>query len=258
MTTAATWADVAEPDLVPYHAVQALPARRLLVLAPHPDDEILGCGGLMAAMLAQGAEVQVVIASDGGQGGDAAVREQESLAAAQALAEGALPAQTQFWRLPDRGLAQATELVPRLQHLLATASADHVLLPSPFEIHPDHRALCVAGLHALRQAGTGAEVLFYEVGQPLMPDVMVDITPQLERKRAALRCFPSQMAVQAYDEQLLALNRYRAYTLGPAVSHAEAFQRVTAAELQGGLLAVLDGVQARLRRRFGAAGGLAG
>ena len=258
MTLAASWADVAEPDLVPYHAVPVLPTRRLLVLAPHPDDEVLGCGGLMAALLAQGVPVQVVIASDGGQGGDAAVREQESLAAAQALAEGALPAQTQFWRLPDRGLAQATELVPRLQHLLATASADHVLLPSPFEIHPDHRALCVAGLHALRQAGTGAEVLFYEVGQPLMPDVMVDITPQLERKRAALRCFPSQMAVQAYDEQLLALNRYRAYTLGSAVSHAEAFQRVTAAELQGGLLAVLDGVQARLRRRFGAAGGLAG
>lgn len=255
MTTAATWADVAEPDLVPYHAVQALPARRLLVLAPHPDDEILGCGGLMAAMLAQGAQVQVVIASDGGQGGDAAVRERESTAAAQALGSGPAAIELQFWRLPDRGLAGDATLVSRLQHRVATAAADVVLLPSPFEIHPDHRALCVAGLHALRQAGTPAEVLFYEVGQPLMPDLMVDITPQLERKRAALRCFPSQMAVQAYDEQLLALNRYRAYTLGPDVSHAEAFQRVTVAELQGGLSAVLDGVQRRLRRRFGAEAG---
>jgi LmbE family N-acetylglucosaminyl deacetylase len=113
--------------------------------------------------------------------------------------------------------------------------------------------VCAAGLHALRQAGTVADVLFYEVGQPLMPDVLVDITPQIERKRSALRCFPSQMAIQAYDEQLLALNRYRAYTLGPAVSHAEAYQRVTAVELQGGLTAVLQGMQARLQRRFGVA-----
>jgi O-antigen biosynthesis protein len=249
--TAARWADVAEPDLVPYQAVQTLPGRRLLVLAPHPDDEVLGCGGLMAAMLSQGVPVQVVIASDGGQGGDAAVREQESIAAARALGSATSVPDMHFWRLPDRGLAQATELVPRLQHAVGTAQPDLVLLPSPFEIHPDHRALCVAGLHALRQAGATADVLFYEVGQPLMPDVLVDITPQIERKRSALRCFPSQMAVQAYDEQLLALNRYRAYTLGPAVSHAEAYQRVTAAELQGGLTAVLQGMQTRLQRRFG-------
>ena len=253
--TAAPWADVAEPDLVPYQAVQTLPGRRVLVLAPHPDDEVLGCGGLMAALLSRGVPVQVVIASDGGQGGDAAIREQESMAAAQALGEGASAPDLHFWRLPDRGLAQATELVPRLQHAVGTAAADLVLLPSPFEVHPDHRALCVAGLHALRQAGTVADVLFYEVGQPLMPDVLVDITPQLPRKRSALRCFPSQMAVQAYDEQLLALNRYRAYTLGPTVSHAEAYQRVTAAELHGGLAAVLQGVQARLQRRFGITAG---
>jgi O-antigen biosynthesis protein len=251
MTTAA-WASIAEPDLVPYQAVTSLPARRLLVLAPHPDDEVLGCGGLIAAALAAGAAVQVVIASDGAQGGDAAVRERESMAAAQALGTPPALPQLEFWRLPDRGLADDTSLVARLLHCIAMAAPDCVLLPSPFEIHPDHRALCIAGLHAVRIAGTATELLFYEVGQPLMPDVLVDITPQIERKQAALRCFPSQMAVQAYGDQMLGLNRYRAYTLGPSVSHAEAYQRVPASDLAGGLAAVLDGIDARLRRRFGA------
>lgn len=205
----------------------------------------------MAAMLERGAQVQVVIVSDGGQGGDPAVRESESKAALQALSPASSQAQVTFWRLPDRALADDASLIPRLRHLLSTAMADCVLLPSPFEIHPDHRALCVAGLHALRPPGPEAEVLFYEVGQPLMPDLMVDITPQVDRKRSALRCFASQLAVQSYDEQLLGLNRYRAYTLGPGVSHAEAFQRVSPADLQGGLGAVLDGIAKRLQRRFG-------
>lgn len=250
--TNAAWASITEPELVPYQALTVLPARKLLVLAPHPDDEVLGCGGLMAALLAHGASVQVVIASDGGQGGDAAVRERESLAAAQELGTAPAVPQLEFWRLADRGLAMDTSLVPRLQHRLARSEADCVVLPSPFEIHPDHRALCLASLHALRSAGLSADVWFYEVGQPLMPDVLVDITPQIERKRAALRCFASQMAVQAYDEQMLGLNRYRAYTLGPSVSHAEAFQRVPAAAVAGGLDAVFDSIDTRLRSRFGA------
>lgn len=239
-----------EPELTPYAAAAALPARHLLVLAPHPDDEVLGCGGLMAALLQQGVPVSVVIASDGAKGGDAQVREQESRAAAQALACGAPQPRLQFWRLPDRGLVAEAGLVARVQHLLASTDADLVLMPSPFEVHPDHRALCLATLHALR-GHADRQAWFYEVGQPLMPDALVDITAQVQRKRDALACFASQLAVQAYDEQLLALNRYRAYTLGPAVTHAEAFQRVSAEELQAGLPAVVEGVAQRLRRRFG-------
>lgn len=243
------WPD--EASLYPYTAVTSLPARRLLVLAPHPDDEVLGCGGLIAATLAQGAEVQVVIVSDGGQGGDAAQRERESIAAADVLAGGRARLELTFWRLPDRGLATVAGLAQRLRGLVSSSAADCVLLPSPFEIHPDHRALCLAGLQALRDAERGSDLLFYEVGQPLMPDVLVDITAQFERKRAALRCFTSQLAVQAYDEQVLGLNRFRAYTLGPAVSHAEAFRRVPHAELRRGLDAVLQGFDTGLRARFG-------
>lgn len=228
-----------------------LEKQRLLVIAVHPDDEVLGCGGLIAAMLARGAAVTVVVVSDGALGGDPAVRERESAAAARVLAADAAPPALVFWRFPDRGLASSDDLTARLQQLVSDSQADCVLLPSPFEVHPDHRALCLAGLAALQAAGASIETLCYEVGQPLMPDLLVDITPQIERKMAALRCFGSQLAVQAYDEQVLGLNRYRAYTLGPAVTHAEAYLRVSGNQLQGGLAPVLDAIQRRLLARFG-------
>ncbi len=243
------WPD--EPSLYPYNAVQMLSAKRLLVLAPHPDDEVLGCGGLIAATLAGGAEVQVLVASDGGQGGDPVLREQESIAAAEVLSVGDNRLRPQFWRLPDRGLREVSGLVSRLKDLITASLADCVLLPSPFEIHPDHRALCIAGLQAICASESKAELLFYEVGQPLMPNLLVDITTQLDRKRAALQCFASQLAVQDYDEQLLGLNRFRAYTLGPAVTHAEAFWRVAPDALAGGLDALLRDLDARMRSRFG-------
>lgn len=246
------WPD--EPEFTPYAALSTLPAQSVLVLAPHPDDEVLGCGGLIATLLQRSVPVTVVVASDGAQAGDAGRREQESREAARVLAQGGSPLALQFWRLPDRGLAAVPGLVGRVLHLLTTVDADTVLLPSPFEVHPDHRALCLAGLHALRQLDRAPSTWFYEVGQPLMPDVLVDITPLLERKRQALRCFATQLALQAYDEQLLALNRYRAYTLGTRITHAEAFQRVPAEQLVAGVDAVIDGVAQRLRRRFSSPG----
>jgi len=241
----------AEPELCPYAPQLTLEARRLLVLAPHPDDEVLGCGGLVAAMLAVGARVHMVIASDGGLGGDAAARERESNAAAQVLAgSGAVP-ELQFWRLPDRHLAALPDLAARLQTLIRQLDPDCVLMPSMFEIHPDHRALFLAGIQSIPAAGDQTQLLLYEVGQPLMPDVLIDITQQLERKRRALLCFGSQLRQQAYDDQLLGLNRYRAYTLGPQVTHAEAYMRVPRTDWSRGLPAVLRTVEKRLFQRFG-------
>ncbi|GAB1387869.1 MAG: hypothetical protein AMXMBFR78_33060 [Rubrivivax sp.] len=241
----ATWAD--EPTLYPYAAWKALPARHLLVLAPHPDDEVLGCGGSIAASLAEGSHVDVIVASDGGLGGDPGVREAESTDAARVLSsagEGTL--RLFFWRLPDRSLAGHAQLEARVIEALACTQAELLLLPSPFEIHPDHRGLCLAGIEAARTLDWRGELLFYEVGHPLQADRLVDITAWLVLKRRAIDCFASQLAVQAYGEQLLGLNRYRAYTLGPSVSHAEAFQSVARRCWREGL----DGIRAELSRRL--------
>lgn len=244
-----SWPD--EPSIYPYQALGSLPARRLLVLAPHPDDEVLGCGGAIAAALHAGAQVEVVVLSDGGLGGDPVQREAESRAAAQVLSAGAGGSLAlHFWRLPDRSLATDLTLAARLAAHIGAGAAELLLLPSPHEIHPDHRGLCLAALRAVQAIAWSGELMCYEIGQPLQADCLLDLTPWLARKQQALRCFASQLAQQAYDEQLLGLNRYRAYTLGPQVTHAEAFQRIERQAWHRGLAGVLEAGQARLRARY--------
>ena len=54
-----------ENKLVPYQAALAIPANRVLVLAPHPDDEVFGCGGAIMRHVERGVSVRVIVVSDG-------------------------------------------------------------------------------------------------------------------------------------------------------------------------------------------------
>ncbi|HSW04850.1 MAG TPA: PIG-L deacetylase family protein [Aquabacterium sp.] len=242
------WHPLPEQELVPYQPLGTLGIGALLVLAPHPDDEVFGCGGLLALAVAQGVRVHVVVVSDGAAGGDAAQREQECLAAAREIGYLTHDDALQFWRLPDRGVAPDEALVQRIVQAIGHGRVDWVLAPSPFEIHPDHRAVCAAAIEACRLAH--ARLAFCEIGQALMANCLIDITAVLPIKQRAMQCFTSQLAVQDYGEQVTALNRYRSYTLGPTVTHAEAFCLVDAAVSNGGLEAVLGAVQQQLDHRF--------
>lgn len=218
----AVWRPPAEHELIPYRAMEPTSLRSLLVLAPHPDDEVFACGGLLAVAAAQGLRTDVVIVSDGAAAGDAALRAHESRRAAAELRYASGAGRLELWGLPDRAVVPDAALVQRIVAALDVGANEWLLAPSPFEVHPDHRAVCLAAVQAWRQR-PACRLGFFEVGQPMLPNGLLDITPVLARKRQAMRCFASQLALQAYDEQVVALNRYRAYTLGPAVTHAEAY-----------------------------------
>lgn len=217
-----------ESDLIPYTASPGLNARAVLVLAPHPDDEVFGCGGAIAGHVVAGVPVQVVILTDGALFGDSSVRYQECLAAAAVLGYG----QPDFWALPDRGLTYSEALVQRVVDALKASGADLVYAPSPWEVHPDHRQTTQIAIEAVRRAGQTVRLAFYEVGAPLRPNLLVDITAHLAAKEAAMRCFASQLAQQDYVQHIQALNRYRTYTLPRTVAAAEAYWVLSALELE--------------------------
>ena len=249
------WQAIPEPELLPYEAPTTLGARSLLVLAPHPDDEVFGCGGTLALAAVQGLPVQVVVVSDGGAGGDAVIRERESRRAAQVLGYDRQADAIDFWRLPDRGVRPDALLVQRIRQRLRQRDADWLLAPSPFEIHPDHLAVCRAAVDAVAleaAAGRQIQLVFFEVGQAQIANRLVDITAMLPKKVAAMQCFESQLAAQRYDEQLVAFNRMRAYTLGSTVTHAEAFWAVDPATAVRGPAGLVDHVTRTLARRLGA------
>ncbi len=227
-----------ERALVPYEASR-FDARRVLVLAPHPDDEVFGCGGALADLASRGAAIDVLLVTDGAAGASdeagrraiAARRADESRAALGLLGGGAV----HEGGLPDRGLGARAEELERLVALwLAQAAPDLVFCPSPVETHPDHRAVAYALLAVARRpaqdsaaaALARATVAFFEVSQPLRPNFLVDVTPFLERKRKAVLAFVSQAAERDYASFVDGLNAYRTHDAAAWLRGGRGLRRV--------------------------------
>jgi LmbE family N-acetylglucosaminyl deacetylase len=173
--------------------VAVLPAfRRALVIAPHPDDESLGCGGTMALLADRGTAVTTLTASDGEatQGSDLPPEEIARLRRSEAQRAAAISgAEARFLGLPDGRLAEHPhELTSGLRKALSELEPDAVLAPWLLDGGSDHRAVAAALADALDGAGDARlpEVWGYEVWTPLVPNRMVDITAVIERKREAV------------------------------------------------------------------------
>lgn len=232
-----------EHELLSYVATALPQARRVLVFAPHPDDEIFACAGILALLREQGADLTVHILTNGARGGDnragnlVAARMEESRCAAAVL--GFPP--PVFWGLEDRGLVYGEPLVGQLIDLVYMTDADLIVAPAPTELHPDHQALAFAVAGALGRIGGDRQVLFCELGFPLPnPNLVIDITRVAERKLAAMRCFDSQIEEQPYELRVTGLNQYRAHLLGSHVASAEAFQLVSARLLEQDFAALFE------------------
>ncbi|MDT8429206.1 MAG: PIG-L family deacetylase [Pseudomonadales bacterium] len=225
-----------ETNLTPYTAVTSIPARSVLVFAPHPDDEAIGCGGLLATYAQEEIPVDVIYLTSGefgdhGKAG-AATREAESQAAGKSLSVR----QAHWWREPDRGVKYHEELIEKTVAAILTSGADLLLCPGINEIHPDHRSTAWLVIEAARRVnaqGQTVRVALYEVGAPLhYVNTLVDISAVVEAKRSAIRCYASQLALSPYDELILGLNQFRSYTLGSSIHYVEAYRLLEADELR--------------------------
>jgi len=192
----------------------APPGARLVVVAPHPDDEILACGGLLQLSAANARPPLLVAVTDGeaSHPGSAAwpperlraVRPQETLAALACL--GIAAPILQRLGIADGGVTAAeASLARRLAALLEPG--DVVLTAWRHDGHPDHEATARACLAAAAQIGARtleAPIWGWHWSSPadgamplaharklLLPDAV------LARKRAAMACFHSQVLPDA-------------------------------------------------------------
>jgi len=216
-----------EEKLIPFHKRDPT-GKRVLVLAPHPDDEILGCGGSLALHAEAGDPVKVVFLTNGAKGDSTgqieishyvALRQEEAKMACRCLGVTEL----EFWPYEDRSLAGSRGALCRMVDLLNDYVPELVYAPSPLEIHPDHRAACFLLCDALRGGAFSFKVAFYEVGQPICVNALVDITPVLHKKKQAINRYKSQLKERPYGEITLGLNRFRSMTLPDGVNYAEGF-----------------------------------
>jgi LmbE family N-acetylglucosaminyl deacetylase len=217
-----------EPDLYPY-SIADFSSRDALVIAPHPDDESIGCGGSIVKHVAAGSRIKVVFLTDGELGdfesrygeGYRALRRRSTQEALGMLGVS----DYEFWGYPDRNLSSSEDLVgERLLGTIESFAPSLVYATSPFEAHPDHRASFNA-LWKMRNR-LAVPILLYEVLIALYPNVLVDISREMEQKLGAIRRYNTELRYNDYIGKVQGLNRFRTATLPGDIQYAEAFIRL--------------------------------
>ncbi|MEM7480781.1 MAG: PIG-L family deacetylase [Acidobacteriota bacterium] len=212
----------------------------LLVLAPHFDDEVLGCGGLLLQRLAAGAAVRVLFLTDGG-GGVEEIADREAYGErrrqeAEAVAE-AMGTTLGFLDLPDGKLSfHLAEAADGIGAVLKERTPEAVLVPSPLEGSADHRAAfgalhrLLGGLRGgddpLAEALREVEILVYEINRPAHPDLLLDVTSEVPKLAELMESYGSQQERHGYWRASLGLRRYRTLSLSPEVEAAEGYRRL--------------------------------
>ncbi|PSK87487.1 LmbE family N-acetylglucosaminyl deacetylase [Murinocardiopsis flavida] len=208
-TPESTW--LAWPPLARRPAFDLSGIRSAVVVAPHPDDEVLGFGGGLALLAESGARLRIVAVTDGdashpnsptlARGALVRRRHEERRAALRRL--GAHDTEVVRLGLPDGGVAAAeAEVATRLNDLCA--GFDLCLAPWEADLHPDHDATGRAAKTASAAAGTPLArypVWMWHWARPDQPEVPWDTAHRIalpphvrRRKAAAIDCFTTQIA----------------------------------------------------------------
>lgn len=206
------------------------PGDRLLLLSPHPDDEVIGCGGLLGQALAHQAEVWVFYLTDGARGGQAATRRAEVEAVQQyCLRELGRTFTATFGTHQELAL-DLRAVQQEVAALCRQVSPQYIFLPHEADNHRDHRDtnLALQALAGKLCSQYQVKLLGYEIWNPLRMDAFVDISDQEEFKRQAINLYHSQKRTKDYAAMILALNHYRAACLPGPVRLAEALEIITA------------------------------
>jgi LmbE family N-acetylglucosaminyl deacetylase len=194
-----------------------LAVTNVLVIAPHPDDESLGCGGLISRLAAHGRCIYTVFVTDGGASHRASIkwsrealaacREREAREALYRLGVGEHP--RMFLRLHDAAMPPDSSekwrlALGQLDFVLRTFRPDLVLLPWRRDPHCDHRHSWRLVTDAICQSALSPMTLEYaiwleEFGLPAdypradeVRPIVFDISLEVGHKRAAIAAHLSQ------------------------------------------------------------------
>ncbi len=183
-----------------------LPAFDILAIAAHRDDVEQTCGGTLLRMAARGLRTAILDLTQGEAGtrGTAEDRAREAAEAARLLGVS--------WRqaldLPDGAVENTLENRKRIVRVIRQLRPRVVILPYWQARHPDHATVATLGYEAcflsgLAKVETGAapyrpfKIVYASLYADVRPSFVVDITPFIEQRHAALMAYRSQYANQA-------------------------------------------------------------
>ncbi|PKM75986.1 MAG: hypothetical protein CVU90_14880 [Firmicutes bacterium HGW-Firmicutes-15] len=216
---------------------------KILVFAPHPDDDIIGCGGSIAKHIQQGNQVSIVYLTSGEAGSLQyssekliQIREEEARRAAGSLGVTDLTC----FRNPDGYLEYNKENLNRIVAIIRSKKPTLVYMPHNHDSVPDHLVTHQLALEGCRRAAgpwfqecgvspwAVTNILGYEIWTPLQTVAHCeDISDFMDIKVRALQMHKSQIEHIRYDEAVQGLNRYRGIMTGKG-NYCECFQLIQA------------------------------
>jgi LmbE family N-acetylglucosaminyl deacetylase len=199
---------------------------KALVLAPHPDDEVLGCGGTICKFGRKGMHFKIVYMTDGRHGGTSIhsdklveIRKKEAVNGLRILGCNDVT----FLGRPDGELRCNDVTVGALKAILDAYEPRLLFLPPFNDFHSDHTATSEAAAIALKDYDHHVDCYLYEGTSTVTPNIVVDITDVMRLKIKAMNKHKSQIAVVDYSKKIKALNSYRSFYGGEHVKYCEAY-----------------------------------
>lgn len=193
---------------------------RVLVLSPHVDDDIIGSGGCLSKHVKLRNEVMVVYFADCTE---ERVTEAEEAAGVIGLK------QLEFFEYKSKTLLKHQEIADRLSKVIADFKPEIVYLPSLLDRHNDHLAVNHHLAEVYKKYRYDFTVCAYEVWTAFIPNLIVDISDTVDKKKDALALYKTQLSSNNWLDAAISLNRYRGVASGVG-AYAEGFMRYSMKE----------------------------
>lgn len=197
--------------------IESVKEKKILVISPHPDDDVVGCGGLIHKCYLSGAEIVSVYMTDGRKGNSkfnedelVSVRKEESKRAAKIIGIK----KCLFLDNKDGELALSRKTVDELSVIINDLKPEAVFLPFLIDNHNDHM---MTNRIFLEASVSLPSIMCYTWGLwSSLPGVnlMVDITKYIDVKREAIEQFKSQIKMSDLVEASLGISKYYSMFIG--------------------------------------------
>lgn len=190
---------------------------RILVLAPHPDDESIGCGGLLLKYRGQ---CDIVVLTDGRHGGLSGQSEYDTMTLRKSEFEKAMAyVEVRKWFSLGVEDGKLSENFAKFSEL-DLSGYDAIFCSAPGENHEDHA--CV--YEFLRKLKPQTQIFGYEVWSAIgSPSHYIDISDVVDDKKRLIGFYESQVTQVDYVSKSVGLNCFRGMLVYPAVQYAEAY-----------------------------------
>ena len=215
---------------------------KTLVVVAHPDDEVLGCGGLIAKLINQGEQVKVVFVAEGSSCRYEALNKQaqeeinfRNQCGIEALRSLGVSSHN-FYNLPCGRLDKGSfiEIAKIIEKEISDYKPTTVLTHSSNDVHNDHKIVCRAVVQATRPVGKIVKnLLSFEIlsstewnyKETFKPNIFVDVTSTINAKINAMHCYSTEQPKPPHprsDQVIRSLATIRGSQSG--VEYAEGFK----------------------------------